>query len=839
MIINRSQLHLMMQNNALVITPNNRLSLELINESLILNSNLIQDKPLCLAYSAFLQSNFKKLCHSFPEKNHPLILSAQQCRFLWRQILARTTQELINEGLLNALEEAWTRCQLWQIDFLDPSFSKTPQTSEFQFWVSEFQKELNKIGAITENQIAPYLLGQPYPNPQQNIIWACFDDYTPQQSALQNYYSQQGCQNFHYDLSEDSTSSYCFAAKDNEQEYQQLLHWLKERLSQDEQSIAVVVPDLQNEATRLKRLLTQQFGTEFNISLGQALSDFPLVADALCWLAFDEEKLSVNQARLLLHSPYLAFSQTEMLARAEFLENSRILQEQYLSKSALIKELNQSAPKLAELLEKLVNFPEKATPQAWVSLFKNRLRQLGFPGEYSLNSFSYQCYQRFLILFDEFRQLGLMSNLMTKTEAVSAFESLAKTTIFQAKTERKTIQVLGLLEAAGCIFDSLWVTGLTDLSLPQKAKLSAFIPIALQREKAMPYASPARELKLAQKAINRLIFSSRQVVFSYPQLSEDKPNLPSPLITDFPSFSPIKTAKKDSLALTPYEDHYEIPFNEKEMILGGTAILANQAKCPFRAFATHRLHAKPALTVCDGPDAKERGQLIHKVMELLWQSLKTQQQLLTLSSNELDRLIEAAILQALQPIIQQRPYSFSTLIQEVELTKLGNLVRACLEWERKRPAFEVESLEEAFTVNLAGIDFKVRVDRLDKLEDGSKWIIDYKSSLPTSLPWNEERPKEPQLLLYALLDETINGLLFAQLKKGQLTCKGLTAEKHPLPGLMNIKKGEDWKGCRESWQAQLSKLAQEFSSGLCIPQPSSATLCQSCDVQNLCRFVVC
>jgi probable DNA repair protein len=829
----------MMQNKATVITPNNRLSSELISDFFRANPKEIQDKPLCLPYSAFLQLSFKKLCHNSPQHSHPLILTTQQSRYLWRRILAKSSKELVNEGLLHALEEAWTRCHLWQTDFSHPSFTHTPQTGEFQRWALELQDELNKIGAITEVQLANYLLDQSCHYPYQNLIWACFDDYTPQQIALQNYFSEQGCQNFDYDLSEETSHPNCFAAKDSNDEYQQLIYWLKERLAHNEKSIAVVVPDLQSQAQPLKRLLQQQLGAQFNISLGQALSDFPLVADALCWLELDEEQLSVYQAQLLLHSPYLAFSQTEMLARAQFREDSKILQELYFTKAALVKELNSTVPKLAELLKSLVNYPQKDSPEAWISHFKNRLRTLGFPGEYSLNSASYQCYQRFLTLFDEFRQFALLSKEMTKSEAFSLFKNLAKSTIFQAKNGAANIQILGLLEAAGCTFDSLWVTGLTDLCLPQKAKLSAFIPISLQREKQMPYASPARELKLAQKVLSRLGLSAQHVVFSYPQLSDDKPNLPSPLIANFPAFPAYDLIKKvKPLALVNFVENYEIPFGEDEKVAGGTAILANQAKCPFRAFATHRLHAKASLTVSDGPDAKERGQLIHKVMELLWQSLQNQKTLLTLAPQQLDKAIEQALCQALEPIIQQRPYSFSTLIQDVELVKLRNLVHACLDWERQRPAFEVEALEEAFTINLAGIDFKVRVDRLDKLEDGSKWIIDYKSSLPTSMPWKEERPKEPQLLLYALLDETINGLLFAQLKAGQLTCKGFSAENHSLPGLSTLKKDEQWSEYRQHWQSQLNELAEEFSQGHCQPQPSSAAVCQLCDLQNLCRFVV-
>ncbi|MBA2657111.1 MAG: PD-(D/E)XK nuclease family protein [Tatlockia sp.] len=836
MITNRVQLFQAMQEKALVITPNNRLSQELMNEFFKFSQEPVQAKPSCLAYSTFLQSSYKKLCYYSPDINHPLVLSSQQCRFLWRKILSKS-KKMVNEGLVQALEDAWTRCHLWQVDFNDASFSHNIPTQEFQSWALELEKLLITMNALSEEHLVTYILSQPNQYPYQKLIWACFDDFSPQQLALQAYFSAHGCQNVRYDLHESKNLPLSMRAKDSCDEYQQVLYWIQECLAKNQQRIAVVVPELKTEAPRLKRFLQQNLNASFNISLGLALADYPLVADALCFLELDTEQLSLAQAQLLLNSPYLAGSQAEMLARAQFREDSKILQELYFAKSSLSKELKNTVPKLAELLHELSEYPQSASPQAWLNHFRKRLKRLGFPGEYPLNSASYQCYQRFLVLFDEFRQFAVLTSEMTSDEALSLLKNLAKATIFQPKNDPASVQILGLLEVAGSTFDSLWVTGLTDLCLPQKTRFSAFIPISLQREKQMPYACPSRELQLAEKALKRLTASANQVIFSYPQLTEDKPNLPSPLIRGLACFSPYSMIKKTTqLPLINFIDTYAIPFSKDELASGGTAILANQAKCPFRAFATHRLHAKAALKVSDGPDAIERGKIIHKVMELLWKALKNQKTLLHLDEAQLNKEIEQAIHQALEPLIKQRGYSFSSLIQEVEFAKLKKLVHACLDWERQRPAFEVEALEEAFHINLSGTSFSLRVDRLDKLEDGSKWVIDYKSSLPSSLPWKEERPKEPQLLLYALLDESINGLLFAQLKAGQLQCKGLTAENHSMPGLSTLKKDESWLDYRQAWQQQLTELAEEFSQGHCAPKPLNSAVCQLCDLHNLCRF---
>ena len=115
-------------------------------------------------------------------------------------------------------------------------------------------------------------------------------------------------------------------------------------------------------------------------------------------------------------------------------------------------------------------------------------------------------------------------------------------------------------------------------------------------------------------------------------------------------------------------------------------------------------------------------------------------------------------------------------------------------------------------------------------------MIDYKSSIPLVKPWNDERPEAPQLLLYALLDEQINALLFLQLKAGRLTCNGFSEEVLPIKGVNGLKKNERWVDYQQTWHEQLSGLASEFKSGVCPPLPARASTCEQCDFQNVCRI---
>ncbi|USQ13382.1 PD-(D/E)XK nuclease family protein [Legionella lytica] len=835
---NKEQLFALLAEGATVITPNNRLSDAITQQYFHTQNSNTVDKPICLPYGVALVKAYAQLNFTAPLETYPTLLNSNQCLYLWRKLIKSRADITYSEGLLQAVISAWERCELWQIASDDPSFQYTPQTRQFQQWWQSFNKELNKKNLIAECQLIPYLIDAHSPLLSGPVVWACFDDFTPQQSQLQQHLEHQGFPQYQYDLPTRVSNVKVLAANDEKEEYQQLISWLHLKIQEGSQRIGVVIPDLQQKSSAIRRLLAQHFDPAvFNVSLGQALNEFPLVAHALCWLNLDAQYVSAHQAALLLQSPYLGSAKEEFLARAEYLQNSVLLEDQNIPFAQFIKELQTYTPKLAALIGQIRAYPKEASLHDWIQLFQERLNILAFPGDYGLNSANYQCFSRFALLFDELRQLSLLCPHVTKTEALEMLGQLVENTIFQAQKTDSIIQISGLLEASGCEFDHLWMTGLTDQCLPQKVSLSAFIPPQLQRERHMPHSLPARELQFAKQTLNRLQQSANSVVFSYADLQGDTPNLPCSLITEHPAFIRLEQEAhpQQETQLINIEEHYLLPIKAEEQISGGTALLANQAKCPFKSFAEHRLRAKESSQTHDGLDAKTRGQIIHKVMELLWQKLQSQEALFTLDSASLEHHIDTAIHSALEPLSQLHPETFPELVRTVEYTRLKRLALSYLEWEKQRSPFTISALEQSFTINLAGLDFNVRVDRLDEVAD-KKWVIDYKSSLPSSRPWYEDRPKEPQLLLYALLDKEINALLLMQIKAGKIVCSGFSEEKQSVSGISSLKKEETWDDCRAHWHNQLTHLAQEFQEGHCAPQPAQLTICQQCSFQNLCRF---
>jgi ATP-dependent helicase/nuclease subunit B len=267
-IIDKKKLLDEMANHAIVITPNNRLSNQLLSDYRS-NSNLTTcAKPQCMPYSFFLRNLFKQACYLKTNIEHPVLISKHQQRHIWSRIL--NEHLLCNKGLLNAIEDAWTRCQQWQINMHHPLFKTTPQTQQFQQWHFQFLQELQKHQILVEEQLAQYVLSFThliFSSPTR-IIWACFDDFTPEQLILQQTLTNHGSLQLKYELSSAKIASFQYQANDQQDEYLQIINWVQTRLLEGDQKIGIVVPELQNQAQRIQRLFKHHLPEyEINISM--------------------------------------------------------------------------------------------------------------------------------------------------------------------------------------------------------------------------------------------------------------------------------------------------------------------------------------------------------------------------------------------------------------------------------------------------------------------------------------------------------------------------------------------------------------------------------------------
>jgi ATP-dependent helicase/nuclease subunit B len=182
---------------------------------------------------------------------------------------------------------------------------------------------------------------------------------------------------------------------------------------------------------------------------------------------------------------------------------------------------------------------------------------------------------------------------------------------------------------------------------------------------------------------------------------------------------------------------------------------------------------------------------------------------------------------------------------ELEEKRLVRLVTEWLEYERTREPFTVEATEEDANPTIAGLTLKLRLDRLDRLNNGSLLVIDYKSGNVATKSWELPRPDDVQLPLYAAFgldrENETGGLVFAKVRTGNLCFAGKVRDAAAtLDSSLDRKSGlvKDPLTPEQlsEWKEAIAQLARDFLDGRADVDPRDyPTTCDRCGLYSLCR----
>jgi ATP-dependent helicase/nuclease subunit B len=637
-------------------------------------------------------------------------------------------------------------------------------------------------------------------------------------------------------------------------------------------TIAIVVPDLQKRRAEVVRIFSRMLGPQgFNVSFAPPLAAAPLVDAALAILELAGGPVSFDRASRLLRSPFLAGAEAEMAVRARL---DLVLRRKAPASVSLARlrglvgsesgrRPGLACPMLVTALDGLVESAASAGPAAphdWARRFTAHLDAMGFPGERTLDSAEFQTLAKWREVLSTLATLGCVVPSWSAAEARARVHRLAHETTFQPASGAAPVQVLGVLESAGLAFDHLWVCGLTDDAWPLPARPHPLIPPGLQRKAGTPQATPERSFAVDAALTAAWREAAGEVVFSSARAEGDRELRASALVDDVPLAAVAALGieayptRRDALfvagraarAITRRKDSAAPAY--AGVGKGGTSILVDQAACPFRAFAHHRLAAREMERPEPGLGASERGQLLHALMANLWRRLKDQATLNATDAATLDTMIGEAAAQAVDSVRAKAPGSLEGRFAELERERLAAIAREWLALERSRAPFEVVKVEEPMQLFAGELQLAGRIDRMDRLiEGGGLAIIDYKTGATTSpAVWLGERPEDCQLPIYALAAdaEDVRAVAFARLRVGQLSFSGLARDKDLLPGTDVLKSNkrarnlgiDSWEALMASWREETARLGAAYVSGAAEVDPrAKLETCKRCDLQPLCR----
>src|SRR5208337_3044049 len=152
-----------------------------------------------------------------------------------------------------------------------------------------------------------------------------------------------------------------------------------------------------------------------------------------------------------------------------------------------------------------------------------------------------------------------------------------------------------------------------------------------------------------------------------------------------------------------------------------------------------------------------------------------------------------------------------------ELRRTRDLLDRWLDVERLREPFSVERLEQGrMLAHHAGIDFECRIDRVDRLRDGARVLIDYKTG-SGSADWRGERPDNPQLPIYAqLFAQQLVAVAYGLLNAADI---GFIVESErpavfgPQQRRTKLEGLGSFEELLDVWSGRIERLAAEFAAG--------------------------
>lgn len=821
--------------------------------------------PAILDWSTFVRSAWEART-----RDGRLVLSPVQEEALWAELIAGSgTAAGLLEGPRHRLaaqaREAHGRLCGFAPQLLRNSARSGWQhdAAAFSAWLTAFDRLCGERKLISSSRLAleliPLLDAEGAERPP--LLLVGFDRIQPAQRAVLNAWGawRQAAPG------DRARETHFHSAADTESELAACAAWCSRRLAaQPGARLLVVTQEIATRRGAMERAFLEQVGAgdslPFEFSLGVPLGGVMLARSGWLVLRWLWEPIEEVELDWLLSTGKAAGSAQEALAlqgwmralRQGGLERTRWPLESFLMQAAGRAALPSAwAARMRQARNRLSAEQRRTqSPLEWAALAPHLLEMAGWPGYRTLASAEFEALRRWEQALDQCASLGFDGRRVAWQEFMKTLSRTLGETLFAPESHHAPIQIAGPAESAGLTADGIWMLGASEEAWPARGGTNPLLPPEVQRAAQMPHGSPQIDWEMASATTARLMDSAAEVHFSYARQMGDAESRPSRLaIAMAGEPEPIAAPAGQSAPLTvEVEDASTVAFSPGTAG-GGASVLTNQSQCPFKAFATTRLGAQGWQPAEAGLTARQRGLLLHAVLHRIWagppDGIRTLEDLQKLEdrpafvAGHVRRVLGAKMPAGAR---EQMPRRYLAL----EEPRLTGLVTEWLEYEAARWPFEVAGTEAKKSATPAGLTLALRLDRIDRLKDGSLLVIDYKTGAVTPRDWDLPRPADVQLPLYAgfaLGDGAeLGGLVFASIRAGRSKFAGRVGDakgaiRPDLGGTTDLVKNPLTAERLIDWRDAIEQLARDFLAGKAEVDPRDFPhTCEGCGLDTLCRI---
>ena len=817
-------------------------------------------RPHIASFSQWCAEQYQQLSFAEPNTARRSLISNEAFLLIVQRRSPDQEVTIHASGIVAAWQEAWD-WNLWP-DWQD--VEETENGTLCAAWFRRIRRYLNTHQLVTSSELPNLLLTAVErtnwkPDP---IVLLEPDNLTRSQENLLNRLDSLGLvDRVSLDVPTKTGSQTIVGHETERHELAALAMWSRDKLSSlgETASIGIVVHGLERRYSQLLRQFENTFPEVHDISRvvsfesGTPLTDTTLYRDLRTLLNWTLGPVEIADLLLLTNSAYFPkLDFNHELHKNSFHATRANLRQFSKRVSGQAKGVLQA---ISDLVPQGTRSPMPFARAAKILL--DLIRSCGY-SEHEVKPYEHIDEAAVDVLGDVLSSMSRMAGIFPRIswiDYINLLDLFAREHRVLVSNLEAPIQVLGRDASRHLHFDALWITGMSDEDFPGSPNPSPFLPKRMQREAQMPRITHEQMLDYGIEQVKLWRESASEVVFSFFDETDSITAQPSEILTR--NCSKGGEMKVRSSALSAQNDHFvqyshpwsaspanliptaefdqDIPPVDLQDIRPKTSLVRHQTECLFKAYGIHRMDIRePEKFATMFPDAAARGTLFHNAAPELIKPGMSDQDIKEITTASIEAAVDKALNQEVET--KHLPLQF----RQNELDRVKALIERLIATDIHPGPYKVVATETAVEIELGGLTFHGRVDRIDDVEGIGKVLLDYKTSgLYTPKSWDPKKLTDAQMPMYALSDQDSKGVAYVVVSRDQCKTMGCSEANYGIrkqPLNHSFEEIASYEKLKSAWRTSLENTFSRYLNYEGQVNPIDPKVCEYCHLQNMCRI---